>query len=71
VNEEFAFAIRNKDTHEVFYGDPKIFAYPEAFLSTSDTTDLEWEWAVVQKAEKASKLILITRLMGFVITDCP
>lgn len=67
VNEEFAFAIRNKDTHEVFYGDPKIFAYPEAFLSTSDTTDVEWEWAVVQKAEKASKLILITRLMGFVI----
>lgn len=67
VNEEFAFAIRNKETHEVFYGDPQLFANPEAFLSTSDTTNVEWEWAIAQKAEKASSLILITRLMGLMI----
>lgn len=67
VNEDFAFAIRNKDTREVFYGDPKLFAEQGAFLSNSDSMDVEWEWAVAQKKEKASKLILITRLMGMVI----
>lgn len=67
VNEEFGFAIRNKDTREVFYGDPKLFAEQEVFLSTSNSTDVEWEWAVAQKTEKASKLLLITRLMGMMI----
>lgn len=67
INEDYAFAIRNKETHEVFYGNPNLFKSPQAHLSSSDSTDVEWEWAVVQKTEKASKLILITRLMGIVI----
>lgn len=67
INEDYAFAIRNKETHEVFYGKSDLFEQPQVHLSSSDSTDVEWEWAVVQKTEKASKLILITRLMGIVI----
>lgn len=67
INEEYTFAIRNKETQEVFYGNPNLFKLPQVHLSSSDSTDVEWEWAVVQKTETASKLILITRLMGIVI----
>jgi diguanylate cyclase (GGDEF)-like protein len=67
MNDDYAFAIRNKQTHEVFYGEPALFSQPQAYFSTSETLDVEWEWAVMQKAEKASNLILITRLMGIVI----
>lgn len=67
INEDYAFAIRNKETREVFYGNPDLFEQPQALLSKSNSTDVEWEWAVVQKTENASKLILITRLMGIVI----
>jgi diguanylate cyclase (GGDEF)-like protein len=67
VNDEYEFAIRNKNTQEVFYGNPQLFNQRQAYLSTSDTTDVEWEWAVMQKTEKASHLILITRLMGVLI----
>ncbi|MDP3609866.1 MAG: diguanylate cyclase [Methylophilus sp.] len=67
VNDEYAFAIRNKNTQEVFYGDPQLFNQAKVYLSTSDNTDVAWEWAVMQKTEKASHLILITRLMGIAI----
>jgi diguanylate cyclase len=67
VNDEYAFAIRNKNTQEVFYGDPQLFNQAKVYLSTSDNTDVEWEWAVMHKTEKASHLILITRLMGIAI----
>ena len=67
-NTEYDFAIRVKDSSNVFYGNPSLFAHPKALISVSDFPNVKWEWAILQKTKKTSSLILITRLMSVVIS---
>lgn len=67
LNDEFDFAIRDKQTAQPVYGNPALFHHPSALISTSDFPDAAWEWVVLQKTDKASQLIVIARLMGIVI----
>lgn len=67
LNDEFDFAIRDKQTAQPVYGNPALFHHPGALISTSDFPDAAWEWVVLQKTDKASQLVVIARLMGIVI----
>ncbi|WP_047539839.1 diguanylate cyclase domain-containing protein [Methylotenera versatilis] len=68
TDDEFDFAIRVKGSSTVFYGNPSLFQNPKALISVSDLPNVQWEWAVLQKAEKTPELILITRLMSIAIS---
>ncbi|MES2500295.1 MAG: diguanylate cyclase [Pseudomonadota bacterium] len=67
-NDEYAFAIRVKNSPNAFYGNPDLFNNPEALISESNMPNVQWEWAVLPKTEKISSLVFITRLMTVVIS---
>lgn len=67
-DDEFDFAIRVKDSPTTFYGNPSLFQNPNALISVSNLPNVKWEWAVLQKTEKTSELIFITRLMSIAIS---
>lgn len=68
AENEYDFAIRVKNTSNVFYGDANLFNNPQAIISDNDLLNVQWEWAVLQKTEKKSGLIFITRLMSIIIS---
>lgn len=68
VDSDYDFAIRVKDSSNVFYGNASLFEHPKALISDSDLPNVQWQWAILQKTEKKSGLILITRLMSVVIS---
>lgn len=68
AGDAYDFAIRVKNSPTAFYGDPDLFNNAKAIISESDMPNVQWEWAVLQKDEKASSLILITRLMSIIIS---
>ena len=68
ADSEYDFAIRVKNSDNVFYGNPALFKNPKALISDSDLPNVQWQWAVLQKTEKTSGLIFITRLMSVVIS---
>ena len=68
ADSEYHFAIRVKDSSNVFYGNANLFDHPKALISDSDLPNVQWQWAILQKTEKKSGLILITRLMSVVIS---
>lgn len=67
LSDEFDFAIRDKASARGVYGDVALFNRPGALITTGDFPDAAWEWVVLPRAEKASQLIVIARLMGIVI----
>ncbi len=68
TESEYDFAIRVKDSHNVFYGNPDLFKNPKSLISDGDLPNVQWEWAILPKTEKTSSLVLITRLMSVVIS---
>lgn len=68
ANDEYTFAIRIKSSATVFFGDAALFQNPEALISVSDFPGETWEWAVLQKTKKVSRLIRITQIMGVLIS---
>lgn len=68
AESEYDFALRVKDSPNVFYGNPNLFKNPKALISDSDLPNVQWQWAILQKTEKTSSLVLITRLMSVVIS---
>lgn len=68
ATSEYDFAIRVKNSSNVFYGNASLFQHPKALISDSDLPNVKWEWAVLQKTEKTSGLIFITRLMSIAIS---
>ena len=68
ADSDYDFAIRVKNSSNVFYGDASLFENPQAMISDSDLPNVQWQWAILQKTEKKSSLIFITRLMSVVIS---
>ena len=67
-NDEYYFSIRPKGSSDVFFGDANLFHHPNALITVSDFPNAQWEWAILQKTEQSSGLLLINRMMGIVIS---
>ena len=67
---DYVFAIRLKDAPagEVFYGDPKLFDDPDAFLTTSQVPNGHWEWAIRKTSLETPMLVFVIAGMGFIIS---
>lgn len=67
-NDEYQFAIRQKDSAEVFFGDARLFKQANALITESAIPNATWEWAVVQKEKPPSSLIIMNRIMGVMLS---
>ena len=69
-NADFEFAIRTTKTPSpvTFYGEARLFKDPEAFVMVSQVPNGQWEWAIKNKKQGTSKLILTMAVMGGLIS---
>lgn len=67
---DFKFAIRVKKTPTpaAFYGEGGLFDDPGAFIMVSQVPNGQWEWAIKNKKQGTSKLILTMAVMGGLIS---
>ncbi len=67
-SDAYQFAIRIKDSPEVFFGEPSLFQHPKVYITDSDFPQTKWEWAILQNTPSTFRLIMITRVMGVAIS---